>query len=132
MQLQQAQEEFRQRNATVLVVTFEDARQAAAYLAETNFPWPLLLDPERRLYLAYGMERGSTRDVMGWESWKIYMRLFLRGRHLRRPTGDVYQLGGDVLVNPAGTAIRVHIGKGPADRPTVAQILRWIDADRAA
>jgi hypothetical protein len=37
---------------------------------------------------------------------------------------DTSQLGGDVLVDPAGTVRFLHIGSGPADRPSVAEILQ--------
>jgi hypothetical protein len=55
------------------------------------------------------------------------MREISRGRFPKKPTGDVNQRGGDVLVDRAGIVRLHHIGKGPADRPPVEIILRRIE-----
>jgi hypothetical protein len=54
------------------------------------------------------------------------MKLLLRGRKVRRPSGDVYQLGGDVLIDPSGIVRLHHVGSGPADRPTVHSLLQAV------
>lgn len=112
-----------------LVVTFEGAEAADAYVRETGLRWPLLIDPSRALYAAYGMGRGRWWQIWGPATWWIYARLIARGRRPRPPTGDVDQLGGDVLVDPAGSVVLHHVGSGPADRPAVPVLL---DAVRAA
>jgi hypothetical protein len=59
----------------------------------------------------------------------VYLKLLLSGRKLRAPSGDPRQLGGDVLVDPTGTVRLHHVGRGPADRPSVDTLL---DAVRAS
>ncbi len=39
---------------------------------------------------------------------------------------EVFQQGGDVLVDPQGIVRFHHIGTGPADRPPVQRILNVI------
>jgi hypothetical protein len=113
----------------VVVVTFQPPAVARAYAAETGLAWPLLVDEDRTLYAAYGMGRGRGRDIWGLASMAAYGRLLLRGQLPRAAAGDVYQLGGDVLVDPAGLVRIQHVGTGPADRPAVDAIL---DAVRGA
>ncbi|HSH13152.1 MAG TPA: SelL-related redox protein, partial [Desulfurivibrionaceae bacterium] len=38
----------------------------------------------------------------------------------------IHQRGGDVLIDPNGMVRLHHIGKGPADRPRVEDILRLV------
>jgi len=102
---------------SVLVVTFEEPWLAKLYAEEVQLPWPLLLDPERDLYRRYGMERASLATVMGPSSWWGYSKLLLRGRKLKAPTGDVRQLGGDVLIDPGGMIRLHHVTQTPIDRP---------------
>ena len=110
----------------VLVISFQSEAAARAYVAETGLPWPLLLDPSRVLYRAYGMERGRLHDIWNWATVLTYARLLARGARLRPPAGDVYQLGGDVVIDPAG-GVRLHrVGAGPADRPPVQALLSVI------
>jgi hypothetical protein len=106
----------------IVVVTFEARERAEAYVLETGLRWPLLIDPRRILYSAYGMGRGRWSAIWGPATWWAYLQLIGRGHRLRRPTGDIQQLGGDVLVDPAGRVALHHVGKGPADRPAVAAL----------
>jgi hypothetical protein len=110
----------------VLVVTFETISSAKAYVGETELPWPLLVDESARLYAEYGMEQGSLWTVMGLHSWWKYISLLLRGRRLRRPTGNIQRLGGDILIDPTGM-VRVHyVSQTPADRPSCENLLRSV------
>ncbi|MCA9148092.1 MAG: redoxin domain-containing protein [Planctomycetales bacterium] len=127
MQLRQAQLELSRRAVEVFVVTFETRARATAYVQDMGLTWPLLIDEQRLLFRSFGMEHGTHREILGWASWLVYFRLFWRGRKMQRPTGDVYQLGGDVLIDPTGVVQHIHVGRGPADRPTVDEILTWID-----
>lgn len=108
----------------MLAVTFEDQERAEAYVRETRLPWPLLVDPSRSLYAAYGMHRGRWRDILGPAALGSYAKLMLQGRRPHRPTGDLQQLGGDVLIDPDGIVRLHHIGAGPADRPSVSSLLK--------
>ena len=47
------------------VVTFEAGPMAMTYAKETHLDWPLLVDDDRSLYQAYGMEQGSWRNIFG-------------------------------------------------------------------
>lgn len=109
-----------------MVVTFEAGPLVLAYVKQAGLQWPLLIDESRSLYAAYGMRDGRWRDIFGWSSWRIYMKLLLRGRKLRRPSGDVHQLGGDVLIDPSGIVRLHHVGSGPADRPSVQSLLQAV------
>lgn len=127
LQLQPHQQKLVDKNTAVLVLTFEELWRAKQYVEEVSLPWPLLVDGNRQMYRAYGMGRGRVRDVMGWSSWGAYLRLITQGRSLRRPTADVYQLGGDVLIDPIGNIRKVHVAERPVDRPPVETVMQWID-----
>lgn len=121
--MRQQEEELATLGVRVAVVTFQIGPVVEAYVSDTNLTWPILVDEELKLYKSYGMERGRWWDLYGWQSIKIYMKLFAKGRMLKKPAGDTAQLGGDVLVSPTGEIRLHHIGNGPADRPAVEAIL---------
>lgn len=106
-----------------MVVTFEPAAHARAYLEETKTPWPVLVDERRDAYHAYGMQAGRTRDIWGPRTWWAYLKELAAGRLPKAARGDITQLGGDVLIDPAGIVRLHHVGSGPADRPSVATLL---------
>ena len=110
----------------VLVTTFEAGPLALAYVKEADMHWPLLIDESRAQYAAYGMHRGRWQDILGWSSWWAYAKLLFRGRRLRRSSGDLQQLGGDVLIDPTGIVCLHHVGTGPADRPSISSLLEVV------
>ena len=110
----------------IVAVTFEARERAEEYVRETGLRWPLLIDRRRVLYSAYGMGRGPWSAIWGPTTWWAYVQLLGRGHRLKRPTGDIRQLGGDVLVDPMGRVALYHVGKGPADRPAVAALFERV------
>lgn len=108
------------------MVTFENDFFARQYVAETGLRWPLLIDGSRELYRGYGMLTASFWDIWGPATWRAYLQALLGGQTLKKSAGDIFQRGGDVLIDPQGIVRLHHIGRGPADRPVVAEILRHI------
>jgi alkyl hydroperoxide reductase subunit AhpC len=125
--LREQEDQFSRRNARIAVVTFENDFFARQYVADTGLSWPLLVDETRDTYRNYGMLAASFWDIWGLKSWQAYLRALLRGEKLQPSAGDIYQRGGDVLIDPKGIVRLHHIGEGPADRPGVETILRGID-----
>ena len=123
LQLQQAREELDRLGVQTLVVTFEGREAAREYLEETRMFWPLLVDTERRLYRAYDMHAVRLRHLWGFATMRAYGREALRGRFPRIPRADTAQQGGNVLIDPTGVVRLHHVGRGPADRPTVTSVL---------
>jgi hypothetical protein len=126
MQLHDHKADFSKRDVMFAVITFENEYLARIYVEETCLSWPLLIDENRETYRNYGMFSASFWDVWGLKTWWVYLKEILKGQKLRKSTGDIFQRGGDVLIDPTGIVRLHHISKGPADRPTVKMILHRI------
>jgi hypothetical protein len=123
LQLQQQQRALVDLDIHVVIVTFESSPLARAYVQETGIQWPLLVDEARTLYGVYRMLRGRLWDIWGPRTWWAYAMEMMRGRFPKPSHADTSQLGGDVLIDPHGTVRLIHVGSGPADRPSVGDIL---------
>lgn len=112
--------------ATVLFLSFGQAWQAKRWLQETSVSYPLLLDPERRIYKAYGLKRSITK---AWHPrmFLYYFRLLWKGRKLRPVQGDPYQLGGDFVVDSQGIIRYAHPSDDPLDRPDIVTVLNALE-----
>ncbi len=113
-------------NAEVLAIAFGTEYWARAWLAETQSPFPLLLDPAREAYRAYGAEYSLVR------SWNLktvgrYVQLLLSGRSWRGIQGNSGQLGGDFIVDSSGIVRLAHPSYDPTDRPPVPQLLAALE-----
>ncbi len=58
-QLRHKYEEFRAAGAEVAAVSFAQSKALLPYARDLRLPFPLLSDPERGAYKAYGLLRGS-------------------------------------------------------------------------
>ncbi len=109
-------------NGTVWVVSFGKKAWAKNWLAETQAPFPLLLDPERNAYRAYGLDY-SLRRSWGLKTMWHYSRLLLTGRRWRGIRGDSGQLGGDFIIDRQGLIQLAYPSHDPTDRPSMAMVL---------
>ena len=114
--------EFEARNAHIVVISFGRPDQARIWLDQTNVPFTLLLDPERKAYRAYGLENSLLRS-WGLNVWQRYAQLLLKGREWRGIQGDSGQLGGDVIVDSSAHIRFVYRSHDPTDRPDVHMLL---------
>ncbi|MGD9099523.1 MAG: peroxiredoxin-like family protein, partial [Anaerolineae bacterium] len=116
----------------VLVISFGAPAFARTWLEETCTPFRLLLDPERTVYHAYGLERSF------WRAWSLktvrrYVQLLRAGRKWRGIQGDSAQMGGDFVVDANGVVRLAYRSYDPTDRPAVSELsalLRRLDATR--
>ena len=129
--MQQHYPEIVRLGGQVLVVSFAQPAQIADYLARTPLPFPLVADPSRTAYHAFGLERTSWSAILGIRSILAYLRLIFRGWLPRRPREgeDVLQLGGDFVLDRNGRLVYAHRSADPTDRPAVGEL---VEAVRAA
>ncbi len=122
-------EAFEALGARVFVVSFvQNPAWVRRWQAETCPRIPILLDPERRAYRAFGLERSVLRAWSPRTLW-TYALYLLRGRRLKGILGDPHQLGGDFVLGAEGRMVFAHRSHDPTDRPPVEALL---DAVRRA
>ncbi len=121
-QLRHFEAEFQRLGVQVLIISFGADFWARAWQQDTGSPYPLLLDPARATYQAYGL---GTSFVRVWSPHVMfhYLKLRLRGRKLLPVQGDPHQLGGDFVVDASGFIRLAHASKDPVDRPPVEKLL---------
>ena len=123
-QLRQHHEEFSKHGVACLVVTFESLQRAQWYVRQFQLDWPMLVDEDRTLYRAYHLEaHAGLWNLFHPAFWPRYLALMLQGRRVRRPTGDIHQMGGDVLIDPHGIVRLQRSSETPIDRPAPDQLL---------
>jgi len=124
--LRERETQFNAWGLKVVVVTFAHDFLARSYVEDTGLTWPLLIDGDRQVYRSYDMLHASFLDIWGPKTWLVYGRELLKGRKLEKSEDDIYQRGGDVLIDPDGIVRLHHVGDGPADRPEASQIFSII------
>lgn len=123
---------IRALGAEVVVVSFEPAARLPGYRALHGWPFPVVSDPERLAYRAFGLESAAWRDLLAPRALKRYGQLLLQGYRLRWSGADVHQLGGDAVLDPKRRLIYVHRSLDPADRPPVSELLSALRSPEAS
>ena len=117
--------EFRELGVGVVAVSMSRPEGVARYRAVQPLPFPLLADPDRRAYAAFGLGRTTwARMARPGVLWR-YSKFVLKGAKVRRvPEGeDPLQTGGDFLIGPDRRLLWGYTSPDPTDRPTVDQVL---------
>lgn len=75
------------------------------------------LDEGLTLYRYFGMYEAGFWDLWGVRTLWTYFRLIGRGKKMMKSSGDIYQRGGDVLLDPVNVVRFQRVANGPGDRP---------------
>jgi hypothetical protein len=121
-----ARDEFAAAGVSVLVICQAKPEVLSLYLSRVPRGVPVVCDPERAAYRAFGLQR------VGWLSFfrpKVlggYLAKIFRGHKVRKPYPgeDVLQLGGDFVLNRRREVVFSFASDDPTSRPGVADILR--------
>lgn len=122
------QSELARRGVSVIVVSFAEPAKLVYYQEQHRWPFPILADPNRAAYQAFTLKRMSLLRAFSPATLKLYWKLLRNGHH-REDYGkeDIYQAGGDFIVDRKGDVLFAHRSQDPSDRPNVATLLDAID-----
>lgn len=125
-QLCQFEQEFNQLNTRIMIISFGTLPAVLAWLRETCATFEVLLDREREVYKAYGLERSFWRSRNLKTIWKVVTHK-LAGRPSYESYGDdTTQLGGDFIVDRNGILRLAYPSHDPTDRPSAQSLLGFL------
>ena len=107
----------------LLMVGMGTPEQTAAFARELDLPFPVLADPERAVYRAYGLPETTPRAMLRPASGKALARALLGGHRGGRPVGDPRQLGGAFVVDRQGIVRLSRPSASLGDHATVGELL---------
>jgi len=110
-------------DAAVALVTFTRPRNLRGFRHRLGLAYSVLADEDRAVYRAYGLGRGRWWRVWSVGTMRAYGRLLRAGHRPTVPEGDTLQLGGDFVIDPCGRIAYAYRSTGPADRPSVDDLL---------
>jgi peroxiredoxin len=83
---------------------------------------PRFSDPDRALYGAFRLKRGSLAQLLGPKVWIRGMQAsFLKGHGIGRPIGDPFQMPGAFLI-AGDTVVKAYRHATAADQPDYVQM----------
>ena len=103
MQLRNDWQRFVDAGVGVVAIGQGSAARTKAYEQELELPFPLLADPRRSAYQAYGLTHASLRAELNIGALGRHVRNIATYGGAREAEQDMGQLGGVFVVDTAGT-----------------------------
>jgi hypothetical protein len=122
--------DIRAAGGDVIAVTQSRPEVLAAHLRHEPRPFPTVCDPDRAIYRYFGLERGGWGMFFTPRALRSYVRLIASGWRPRapKPGEDVFQRGGDFVLDANRRLIYAHRSTDPGDRPPAAVLVERIQA----
>ena len=114
---------FRDASADLVVVGQGTAEQSAEFVGKLGLPYPVLADPDRVAYAAYGLVEGGAKEFLNAATARAYLRSFVSGAGGGRPVGNPRELGGAFVVDRQGTIRLAHAARYAGDHAPSAELL---------
>lgn len=117
------------RSVRVVVVSYGCLEGAQLWLQQTGCTFDMVLDAQRQVYKAFGLG-SSYAKVMKFDCMLQYSGFVACQRAFPdvppKFIEDVYQLGGDYVLDEGGKVIFSHPSTRPTDRPKLEDLLARI------
>jgi peroxiredoxin len=126
-QLRRNKKSIEKAGAQVVLVGMGTPSESAKFAAKFNVPFPIVADPEKKLYRKFELKQMST---LGFFSPSVALKgvaAIVGGDGIGMPQGDVRQLPGVFIINTAGQIVFSHFSGNPADHPDAKTILAALE-----
>jgi len=125
VQLRDDREGFDAAGAGITLIGLGPHTRAQLFCDERHVPFECLSDPTQDAYRAFGLERGTNRQLFGPQLILRYARALLRRDvDAAKLSGDDYrQMPGTFVIDRSGVICYAHRNRDVADNPPNDDVL---------
>ncbi|MEJ5170083.1 MAG: peroxiredoxin-like family protein [Fimbriimonadales bacterium] len=116
----------------IYLVAMADAETGRQFLRGHPTPHAMICDPERHLFQAFGLERGTLGQLLGPKVWARGAKAFAAGYRQGRPLGDPAQLPGSFVLDQNARIVWSHLAKHAADTTEPSVLSAMLRAQSAS
>ena len=125
-QLCQHKNKLDELNTRVIIISFSTLPAVQDWLDQTCSKFTVLLDPDRKVYKAYHLDRSFLRAYHPKTLW-FYTKVIISGGKMLDSHGDdTTQLGGDFIIDEEGNFSFIYPSENSSDRPPVEDLLAFL------
>lgn len=127
MQLHRSKTQFEDNNLQIILVGLGTPDRAESFKKQFSLSFPIICDPEKKLYKTFGLGRGSVASFASPALLLKGLKTLSRGQTLGMPRDDVLQMPGVFLIDTSGNIRYAHYSKDPSDNPSIGTLLALKD-----
>lgn len=120
-------ERLRSAGIDVLGIGHAPPNVIERFITREAIPFPVVSDPHRESYKHFNLGRVGVLHFFRPRIVLNFLKLLFRGEKIRRLTGteDVFQLGGDFVIDRNRKLLVAYPSRDATDRPSIETILSW-------
>ncbi|MFQ5351855.1 MAG: peroxiredoxin-like family protein [Candidatus Binatia bacterium] len=115
-------DELDQAGVALVAIGNGNTEQAKDFVSAFDFPGEVYVDPERRGFRAFRLNRGLI-STLGPSAMLRGIRAFGAGFRQGAMAGDPWQQGGTFVIGPGPELLFAHRDAGAGDQPDVDGLL---------
>ncbi|RZB36900.1 MAG: hypothetical protein SRB2_01700 [Desulfobacteraceae bacterium Eth-SRB2] len=123
MQLHRSKAQFEKIGFQVVFVGLGTPDRAEGFKKQFSLSFPIICDPEKKLYQTYGLGRGSVARMASPAFLLKGLKALSRGHIPGVPRDDIMQMPGVFLIDTSGNIRYAHYSKDPSDNPSIETLL---------
>ena len=121
--MRQTKQRFDEAGAQIVLVGMGTPEQTTAFKEKFDLAFPMLSDPQRKLYNALKIGFMSLASTFSPTVAARAASALFRGHGVGIPHGDIRQLPAVFIIDTGGRITHSHIGRDPSDHPEPQEIL---------
>jgi len=125
-QLRQEKTSLDQAGIQVVLVGMGTPAEAESFRRQYDVPFPLISDPEKNLYRAYGLKRARFMQLFSPGLLRKGLMAAGEGHLPGMPRGDPMQMPGTFVIDREGRFLLRHFARDAADHLPVASIIKAV------
>jgi peroxiredoxin len=127
VQLHRSKKQFEDIGFQVVLVGLGTPHQTEAFKKKYSLSFPIICDPEKKLYQTYGLGKGSIVRMASPALLLKGLKTLSQGHTPGAPQGDIKQMPGVFLIDTSGNIRYAHYSKDPSDNPSIDTLLALKD-----
>ena len=127
--MRQQADAFKRLGTRVVVVGLGTVEETATFKARFDVPFPMIADPQKRLFAAFRLKQASTGALFSVRTAIKGLSAMVKGHRMGLPKGDVRQLPGVFIIDSNGLIRFSHFAQSPADHPTPDTLLAFLQSE---
>lgn len=122
-QLRQKLPAIEEAGGRLVLVGMGSPEQTEAFVKQFEIFCPMIADPGRRLYQAFGLRTASSLELLAPSLAIKAVAAMAQGNRVGMPVGDIRQLPGVFILDTRGRIVFSHQARDAADDPEIESIL---------
>ena len=123
MQLHRSRAQFEDNGFQIVLVGLGTLDRAEAFKKQFSLSFPIICDPEKKLYQTYGLGKGSFAGMTSPTFLLKGLKTLSRGHTPGVPRQDILQMPGVFLIDTSGNIRYAYYSKDPSDNPSIETLL---------